>query len=713
MTGQCGRAGREPEGPRDRCGGDVRLRPGAAPETPRALRRTDAEQRLRRIPARPCRHAPPTPGRPDPTEGPPRARHHARHPEPGFGDERRHRRVGRGRDPEPTTERPRKPVPASGFRAAWRAAPGATLALGFSVPAASAAALLLPAAASGAVDTLLDGGGTARAMLPLAGVLLLGLVAGLVGELAGPGLTAALTARLRRRIAEHTVALGTGGRNPYPAGDITGRLVGSAPDAARLVPASIRTIGALATSLGGIVALGLLDPWLAVAFVGGLLPGLVVVRAFMADATHLFERYQEIQARISARLADALAGLRTIRACGTRDREHDRVLGPLTELSTVGHGLWHAQRRAVARVLLLAPVVEIAVLSVAGWGLSEGRIPRAAWWQPRDTRHWGWASWSSWRAWSVSHMPVRGCGRTEELFGVPAAPHGAKRVLPTGSGELVFRGVTVRDRGRLLLDRVDLTVPAGACCAVVGASGSGKSLLAALPGRLRDPDAGSVAIDGLPVAALARGELRRAVAYAFPRPTLLGHDVREAIGFGKPGAEASALVHAAAVAHADDFVRRLPDGYGTRIDGLGLSGGEVQRLGLARAVAQDARVIVLDDATSGLDMVTEHQVMDAFARRLGGRTRVVVAYRATAAASADLVVWLDRGRVRAVGTHDDLWDDADYRAVFAGVPRDPPRAARGTPRRRPTPVACVRAGPCSPPNCDRASPRWSGSWAGR
>ncbi|GAA4946959.1 hypothetical protein GCM10023205_03540 [Yinghuangia aomiensis] len=587
-------------------------------------------------------------------------------PSPGSGPSDGIGGSGRVGEPESTTERPRKPVPAAGFRAAWRAAPGATLALGFSVPAASAAALLLPAAASGAVDTLLDGGGTARAVLPLAGVLLLGLVAGLVGELAGPGLTAALTARLRRRIAEHAVALGTGGRNPYPAGDIAGRLVGSAPDAARLVPALIGTIGALATSLGGIVALGLLDPWLAVAFVGGLLPGLVVVRAFMADATHLFERYQEIQARISARLADALAGLRTIRACGTRDREHDRVLGPLTELSTVGHGLWHAQRRAVARVLLLAPVVEIAVLSVAGWGLSEGRIPPGGMVAAAGYAALGLGFLEQLESLvGVAHARA-GLRRTEELFGVPAAPHGAKRILPAGAGELVFRGVTVRDRGRLLLDRVDLAVPAGACCAVVGASGSGKSLLAALPGRLRDPDAGSVAIDGLPVAALARGELRRAVAYAFPRPTLLGRDVREAIGFGKPGADASALVHAAAVAHADDFVRRLPDGYATPIDGLGLSGGEVQRLGLARAVAQDARVIVLDDATSGLDMVTEHQVMDAFARRLGGRTRVVVAYRATAAASADLVVWLDRGRVRAVGTHDDLWDDADYRAVFAG-----------------------------------------------
>src|SRR5688572_26978528 len=121
---------------------------------------------------------------------------------------------------------------ATGFRAAWRCAPGWTAALAVSVPAAAAAALLLPAAASAAVDTILDGGGAGAALVPLAAVLVLGLVAALVGELAGPAVTAALTARLRRRLAEHTVALGTGARNPYPAGDMTGRLVGSAPDAA-------------------------------------------------------------------------------------------------------------------------------------------------------------------------------------------------------------------------------------------------------------------------------------------------------------------------------------------------------------------------------------------------------------------------------------------------------------------------------------------------
>ncbi|UGQ13994.1 ABC transporter ATP-binding protein/permease [Yinghuangia sp. ASG 101] len=557
----------------------------------------------------------------------------------------------------------------TGFRAAWRCAPGWTAALLVSVPAASAAALLLPAAAAAAVDTVLDGGGAGTALLPLAGVLVLGLIAALVGELAGPAVTAALTARLRGQLAEHTVALGTGSRNPFPAGDVTGRLVGSAPDAARFVPSVIGTLGALVTSLGGIVALGLLDPWLAAAFLGGVVPGLLVVRAFMVRATHLFERYQEVQGRISARLADALGGVRTIRACGTRDREEARVLRPLPELSAVGHELWRAQRRAVAQVLVLAPVVEIAVLAVAGWALAEGRIPPGGMVAAAGYAALGLGFLEQLESLvGVAHARA-GARRAGELLAVPPAAHGRLRELPAGRGELTFHDVSVRAGDRVLLSHVRLTVPAGTSLALVGASGAGKSLLAALPGRLRDPDEGEVRVDGTPVTALARGESARAVAYGFPDPVLLGSDVRDALGFGRPDAGAgdgTAIGRAAATARADGFVLGLPDGYATPVAELALSGGEMQRLGLARAIAQGARVLVLDDATSGLDMVTEHQVMEAVRHRLHGRTRILVAHRAAAAAQADRVAWLDNGRVRAVGTHAELWQDPDYRAVFAG-----------------------------------------------
>ncbi|MFI1578937.1 ABC transporter ATP-binding protein [Embleya sp. NPDC020630] len=556
----------------------------------------------------------------------------------------------------------------TGVRGALRVAPGATVTLALAVPAGSIAALLLPAAVAGSVDAVVRGDLASGPTVRLIAVLVLGLLAGLLAEIAGPGLAAELTARLRRRLAVHVTDLGTGSRNPFPAGDVTSRLVGAAPDAAGLVPSLLGTLGALVTSLGGIVALALIDPWLAVGFLGGLLPGLLVVRVFMARATDLFTRYQAVQGGLAGRLTDALAGARTIRACGTRDREIARILAPLPELSAAGHGLWRAQRSAVAQVLLLAPMVELTVLATAGWLLAEGRIPPGQLVAAAGYAALGLGFLEQVEALvGVAHARA-GRVRAAELLAVEPAGYGTARTLPPGGGELVFRGVRVRAAdsagGRVVLDGIDLTVPAGACVALVGASGSGKSTLAALAGRLREPDEGEVLLDGLPVTRLARGELRRGVAYAFPCPVLVGADLAEALAYGRPGADPEAVTGAARMAYADDFVRRLPAGYATRIDGLALSGGEVQRLGLARALVQDARVLVLDDATSGLDTVTEHHIHEAFRTGLADRTRIVVAHRATAAADADFVAWLESGRIKALGPHTELWNDPAYRAVF-------------------------------------------------
>ncbi|WP_161500657.1 ABC transporter transmembrane domain-containing protein [Embleya scabrispora] len=262
----------------------------------------------------------------------------------------------------------------TGIRGALRAAPGATVTLALAVPAGSIAALLLPAAVAGSVDAVVRGDSASGPTVRLIAVLVLGLLAALLAEIAGSGLTAELTARLRRRLAVHVIDLGTGSRNPLPAGDVTSRLVGAASDAAGLVPSLLGSLGALVTSLGGIVALALIDPWLAVGFLGGVLPGLLVVRVLMARATDPFTRYQALQGALAGRLTDALAGARTIRACGTRDREIARILAPLPDLSTAGRGMWQAQRSAAVRVLLLAPLVELAVLATAGWLLAEGRI---------------------------------------------------------------------------------------------------------------------------------------------------------------------------------------------------------------------------------------------------------------------------------------------------------------------------------------------------
>jgi ATP-binding cassette subfamily B protein len=245
-------------------------------------------------------------------------------------------------------------------------------------------------------------------------------------------------------------------------------------------------------------------------------------------------------------------------------------------------------------------------------------------------------------------------------------PAQGTRMLPPGPGRLELRAVTVRACGEPVLDRVDVRVPGGAVVAVVGRSGAGKSLLAALAGRLLDPAAGDVLLDGIPVASLDRADLRRAVVYAFDRPALFGRTPREAISFGISRPAPARVLSAARDASAYEFLQRLPAGLDTPLDEAPMSGGEVQRIGPARAFARadEARLLILDDATSSLDTVTEMQVATALTDLAGNRTCLIIAHRAATAARADLVAWLDGGKLRALRPHYELWRDPAYRSVF-------------------------------------------------
>jgi ATP-binding cassette subfamily B protein len=262
--------------------------------------------------------------------------------------------------------------------------------------------------------------------------------------------------------------------------------------------------------------------------------------------------------------------------------------------------------------------------------------------------------------------------RVAAVLEVPELPYGTGRLPPAGpgagAGTLEFHQVTAVRGGETVLHGLNLTVPGGACVAVVGRSGAGKSVLAALAGRLADPEDGIVALDGRPLSELSRDELRDAVAYAFERPVLLGDTLADALAFGRGPVPPGQVVAAARAARADEFVRLLPDGYDTPPGGAPLSGGEYQRLGLARAFAHPGRLLILDDATSSLDTVTELHVARALLEGQRGRTRLLTTHRAGTAARADLVAWLDSGRLRALAPHRELWPDPDYRALFAAAP---------------------------------------------
>jgi ATP-binding cassette subfamily B protein len=528
----------------------------------------------------------------------------------------------------------------------------------------AAAELLLPATLGRAVDAVLGIRGSATAWMTAAVALIVVAASAeiLTGFVSAAG-TARATAALRHRLARRMFALPQPVVTRYPVGDLVTRLSGQSTDAGSAAATVVGGVLSGLPPLGALVALALLDPWLAGTFLLGLLLLGLLLRGYAADATAAAHGYQTVQSEMAGRLAEALDGSRTIAAAGTLDRETARVLRRLPDLSAYGTGTWTALAAAGGRTALLSPLILIAVITCGGLLLGAGRLTPG---ELLAAVQYALLGSGLGAVLTTVNRMVRArtsAGRVAEVLAEPTVTEGTRR-LPTGPGVLRLEQVTVLLDGHTALDSVDLTVPGGAVVAVVGRSGAGKSLLAAVAGGLREPDGGRVLLDGVPLVACSPAESATAVGYGFERPVLVGATVGEAIAMGRPGGGA-ATRRAAAVAAIDDYVARLPEGYDTPLADSPMSGGERQRLGLARALRGE-RLLILDDASSSLDTVTEARITDSLTRHAAGRTRLVVTHRRATAARSDLVVWLDGGRIRGYAPHAALWTDPAYRAVFAG-----------------------------------------------
>ncbi|MBT2411917.1 ABC transporter ATP-binding protein [Streptomyces sp. ISL-12] len=543
---------------------------------------------------------------------------------------------------------------------------------------AAVAAVAQPFVLGRTLDLLLRGDDTARWLLLSAGLLLGELLLDSLTSLFTGRCTAGWTAAVRSRAFAGLLGSVPDRAREFSPGDVGTRLTLNAAAAGGAPAARAALAASLVTPAGALMALAFVDVWVAACVLAGLPALALVLRAFARDSGASVAAYQRVQSEIATRLLEALDGAATIAAAGTAARERERVLAPLPELAVLGRRMWVLHGRALGRSGVLVPLLVLAATAVGGLRLAAGALSvgglLAACRYAQLAAGVGGAA-------SLLGAVVRGRqarARTLELERLPALAYGTRRLPPDGPGALELRGVRVVRDGREVLRADGLRVPGGATAAVVGRGGAGKSVLVAVAGRLTDPDEGQVLLDGVPLDRLSRQALRSEVAFAFERPVLGEGTVAEAVAAGARRASPERVRAALGAAGADGFVRRLPRGDGTPLTSAPLSGGEHQRLGLARAFAHAGRLLIMDDATSSLDTATEHEVDRALRRSPRPGTRLVVAHRPSVADRADLVIWLEEGRVRAVATHRELWHTADYRAVFAagGAGAGPSRVRR-------------------------------------
>jgi ATP-binding cassette subfamily B protein len=225
-------------------------------------------------------------------------------------------------------------------------------------------------------------------------------------------------------------------------------------------------------------------------------------------------------------------------------------------------------------------------------------------------------------------------------------------------GAIDFADVTFAHDGAgdALFHNLNISIRPGEKVGLVGQSGSGKTTFTRLLLRFSDIDGGKILIDGQSIARIAQEDLRRNIAYVPQEPIMFHRSIRENIAYGKPGATQAQIVAAAKKAHADDFIKTLPEGYETLVGerGIKLSGGQRQRIAIARAILKDAPILVLDEATSALDSESEALIQDALRELMKRRTAIAIAHRLSTIQKMDRIIVLEDGRVAEEGTHAQL-----------------------------------------------------------
>jgi ATP-binding cassette subfamily B protein len=530
---------------------------------------------------------------------------------------------------------------------------------------ATAAALAPPYLAGRAIDDGIQDGDTGA----LTVVLIAFLVAAGLNWAATYGQTYLVNwvgqralADLRTRVFSHLQSLSIGFYSRNRTGVLISRLTNDVQALDHLVSDGVVTLfSASLTLIGTAAVLLFLDPELALvtfAVFPVLAVGSLLFRIASSDAYRLT---REKIAAVTAYLQETLSGMRIVRAFGQEPRHVSRFGELNDEHREVNMRTVKLNAAYFPGVEMLSAVATAVILLYGGSQVSAGAIEIGVlvsfvlyvqtFFDPIQQLSQLYTTYQA------------GMAALDKIFGLleeePDLRDAADAIeLPRVRGEVRFEHVSFSytGAGAPALRDVSLTVPPGQTVALVGATGAGKSTLAKLVARFYDPDSGRVLIDGHDLRQVTEHSLRSQLGVVPQEGFLFSGTVAENIAFGRPGAGSDEIEAAARAVGAHDFIERTPDGYETQVGERGghLSAGQRQLVAFARAAAADPRLLILDEATSNVDVHTEARIEHALRRLLAGRTAIVIAHRLSTIRDAGRIVVLDGGQVAEQGTHHEL-----------------------------------------------------------